>query len=99
MLKHIVLLKARAGSADQIEGIFRELAALVGAIPGLRDFSGGLNNSPEGKAQGFTHGFVMSFDGAASRDSYVPHPDHRRVASKLGGMVEDVLVFDFDGPS
>ena len=36
---------------------------------------------------------------AASRDGYVPHPDHRRVASKLGGMVEDVLVFDFDGPS
>jgi hypothetical protein len=97
MLKHIVLVKARAGSGDQVEGIFRELAGLIGVIPGLRDFSGGPNNSPEGRSQGFTHGFVMSFDDGASRDGYVPHQEHRRVASKLGPLVDDVLVFDYGG--
>ena len=97
MLKHIVLIRAREGTTvDQVEEAFLQLGALVGVFPGLRGFSGGLNNSPEGKAQGYTHGFIMTFDDAAARDAYLPHSEHQRVITYLRPWVQEVLVLDYE---
>ncbi len=98
MVKHVVLVKVRAGTPEPRVGeVLAKLAALVGVIPGLLDFAGGANDSPEGKAHGYTHGFVMTFADAAARDGYLPHPEHRRVAAGLRAFAEDVLVLDFAG--
>jgi hypothetical protein len=97
--RHIVLAKVRAGVSERdIRDAFADLRALAGTIPGLRSFNWGPNTSPEGAAQGYTHGFTMEFDDAAARDAYLPHPLHKRGAEKFRAIREPggVLVFDFD---
>ena len=47
--------------------------------------SGGPNVSPEGKTNGLTHTFVMSFASEADRDTYLTHPAHVKVRSREGG--------------
>jgi stress responsive alpha/beta barrel protein len=97
VIKHIVLFRAREGTpAADVERVLADLRDLVGAIPGLLDCTGGANDSPEGLSRGYTHGFVVTFDSAASRDGYLPHPEHRRVAAGLGAISEGVLVLDYE---
>ena len=101
MVKHCVLLKFGSGADPAaIEGCFAELAALRSTIPGLLDFHGGANTSPEGLSRGYTHGFVMTFDTAEHRDAYLPHPDHQAAAGRLvaltEGGVDGILVLDFE---
>jgi hypothetical protein len=96
-VKHVGLLafKSQVGP-EQIETCFRELGELAGRIPGLRDFCHGPYSSPEGLNDGYTHGFIMTFESAAARDAYLPHPDHERVKELVLPWVERVVVFDFE---
>ncbi len=50
----------------------------------------------EERAQGLTHGFIMTFADAAARDAYVVHPDHEKFKAAALEMVEDVVIFDFE---
>ncbi|GMV98463.1 MAG: Dabb family protein [Phycisphaerae bacterium] len=100
-IKHAVVFKLKAGtSAEQAREIMAALAGLKGKIPGLLDFSGGPYSSPEGLNQGFTHGFVMTFADAASRDGYLPHPEHEKVKQlifpRLEGGLAGVIAFDWE---
>lgn len=95
-IKHIVLLKFKPDTTpDQIAKIFSDLAELQRLIPGMTDFIQGPCDSAEGLNQGFTHGFIMTFDGASSRDAYLPHPEHERVKKTILPVVAGVLVYDF----
>lgn len=99
-IKHAVMLKLKAGTSPaKTREIFEALAALKSKIPGLLDFSGGPYSSPEGLNQGFTHGFVMTFADAASRDGYLPHPAHDEVKQlifpELEGGLAGVIAFDW----
>jgi len=99
-IKHVVLLKIPPGiGAGEIEEALRGLGSLVGRVPGLLNYSGGANNSPESKAQGFTHGFAMTFADVASRDAYLPNPLHVEAARRLGSILQSgddaVLVLDW----
>ena len=100
MIKHIVLLKIKAGtSADTLDRIERELAGLKDKISGILSFDWGPYSSDEGLNKGFTHGFVMDFESAAARDAYLPHPEHEKVKAlvleNINGL-EDVIAFDFE---
>jgi hypothetical protein len=99
-VKHVALIRFKPNTpASVIEKVFSDLASLRGKIPGLRDFSGGPYSSPEGLNKGFTHGFVMTFADEASRDAYLPHPDHEKVKAEiiplLDGGLSGVIVFDW----
>jgi stress responsive alpha/beta barrel protein len=97
MIKHMVLLRAKPeATQEQISPAFRELAGLKDLIPGLMDFAGGPYSSPEGLNAGYTHGFVMTFESAASRDVYLPHPEHERVKAIVRPLVDSVIAFDFE---
>jgi hypothetical protein len=80
---------------SQIAGCFSEMQAMVGKIPGLLDMEHGPYESAEGLNDGFTHGFIMTFDSAANRDAYLPHPEHERVRDIVVPRLERVVVFDF----
>ncbi len=80
---------------DRIERCFAEMRSMVGRIPGLVDMIHGPYDSPEGLDGGFTHGFVMTFESAAARDAYLPHPEHERVKAIVVPCLERVVVFDF----
>ena len=80
----------------QIETCFTELAGMVGKIPGLLGIEHGPYQSDEGLNEDFTHGFIMTFDNAHSRDAYLPHPEHERVKEIVVPCLERVVVFDFE---
>jgi len=95
-LRHIVLFSFKAeASADDIREIVRRFAELPTLVPGITDFEWGENNSPEGKSQGRTHGFTLTFSSEAARDAYLPHPDHVAFASWARQWIDDVTVFDY----
>jgi hypothetical protein len=76
-VKHVVFFRfKKEAPVGEIEAIFAGLADLRRVIPGILDFSAGSYASPEGLGRGFTHGFVMTFADEATRDIYLPHPDH-----------------------
>ena len=99
-VKHFGVFKFKSGvTAEQIATCFREMAGMVGRIPGLLDFHYGPYQSDEGLNDGFTHGFIMTFSSAKARDEYLPHPEHERVKAIVVPCLERVIVFDFAMPS
>ena len=100
MIRHIVLMKCKAeATQEQLDDMFNTLGGLVESIPGILAFEGGVNNSPEHIARGYTHGFTMDFADEDTRERYLPHPEHEAAKEKMGVVLEDcddrVLVLDF----
>ena len=84
-VRHIVVFKYKKDAAPekiaQITAAFRDLKTKV---PGITAFEDGVNNSPEGKNQGFTHVYMLTFKDVAARDAYLPHPEHKKFGELLG---------------
>jgi hypothetical protein len=80
----------------EIENCFATMKDMVGRIPGLLDMEHGPYDSTEGLNDGFTHGFIMTFDGPESREAYLPHPIHEKVKALVIPKLEGVVVFDFN---
>jgi hypothetical protein len=96
-VKHIVLLQFKAETTpEQIDQVFDEIMDLSEEIPGIEDYVSGVNNSPEGINQGYTHGFIMTFQDGATRDTYLSHPQHEKVKQHLLSLVDSALAFDFE---
>jgi lysophospholipase L1-like esterase len=97
-LRHVVLFKFKDASTpadvERIVSAFRGLPAKISEIDG---FEWGTDVSPEGKAQGFTHCFLVTFKTAADRDAYLPHPAHQEFVSIVRPHVDQVCVVDFWG--
>ena len=97
-VRHIVVFKYKAGATEaqikQVTDAFRELRK---RIPGITDFETGVNDSPEKKNLGFTHVYLLTFESAAARDAYLPHPEHQKFGKLLGslGVLEDAFVVDY----
>jgi hypothetical protein len=97
MVEHIVLLKLKSDvTSAQLDALPDALFKMADEIPGIESITAGTNNSPEGKSQGYSYGFIVRFKDEAARDAYLPHPFHRKVAGEqIRPLVEDVLVFDY----
>jgi hypothetical protein len=96
-VKHVVLLKFKEGTTEElITKFFDDVLDLSETVPGIDDYVSGTNCSSEGRSQGMTHGFIMTFSNAAARDAYVVHPEHERFVTMAMPMVENVLIFDFE---
>jgi hypothetical protein len=96
-VKHIALVKFKEGTSEQqIEKLFDEILDITETIAGIEDYVSGANMSPENLNQGHTHGLIMTFTDAASRDAYLTHPEHERVKALILPHVDSVLVFDFE---
>ena len=97
MIRHVVLFQWKPGTSEaNIAECFQQLAGLKGIIAGLEQFEGGPYSSPEGLNKQWTHAFIMTFDTAAHRDAYLPHPEHERVKGVIGPHLADVIAFDFE---
>ena len=86
-------------SEEQIAACFTAMDSMVGRIPGLLDFHYGPYDSAEGLNDGFTHGFIMTFESPQARDSYLPHPIHEEVKDIVVPQLKRFVVFDFNMPS
>jgi hypothetical protein len=95
-VQHIVLLQFKVGTSDAtVAEIFQKLERLTRVIPGITSFSFGVNISPEGLAQGFTHGLTMTFKDAVTRDAYLVHPEHEQFKAEAISFVANVVVLDY----
>jgi hypothetical protein len=98
-VRHMVVFKFRADATPaQIQQVTDALRALKDTIPGIVSFEHGVNNSPEKKNLGFTHAYLITFESAAARDAYLPHPAHKKFGDLLGTLkvMEDVFVVDYE---
>ncbi|MFT5152311.1 MAG: hypothetical protein ACI841_002309, partial [Planctomycetota bacterium] len=67
-VKHFGVFQFKEGvSSTQIDECFSSMEGMVGKIPGLLDIAHGSYDSPEGMNDGYTHGFIMTFDSSESR--------------------------------
>lgn len=95
-LRHVVLLKFEDGAPpEKVAEIEAAFAALPEKIDTIVDFEWGTNNSPEGLNQGFTHCFLVTFNDAAGRAKYLPHPAHKAFVELLKPQLDKVLVIDY----
>jgi len=97
VLRHVVLFKFK-DDTDQaaVSKINEAFHALPAAIPVIKDFEWGLNDSPEDFHQDFTHCYLITFASEEDRDSiYTPHPKHQEFVASLDPHLEKVFVVDY----
>jgi hypothetical protein len=98
MLRHMVLCKfTDDASALQCAEIVADFAVLPAKIACIRHFEAGINNSPEGLSQGYTHCFRLDFDDEVARDAYLIDPAHLAFVERLKPWLAQVLVVDYWG--
>jgi hypothetical protein len=96
LLRHIVLYKFRDDlSPAAVQEVVEAFAALPGKIDSIVGFERGTNVSPEGKSEGLTHAFVVSFRDEQGRDAYLKHPTHLEYVRLASTRREKVVVFDY----
>lgn len=96
VLRHVVLFGFKpSATLDDIAAVEQAFAALPAKIDAILDFEWGTDVSVEGKAQGYTHCFFVTFRDEAARAVYLPHPDHQAFGRVLRPHLEKVLVLDY----
>ena len=97
-VRHVVIFKYKPeATPEQIKQVTQAFRELRKTIPGITAFEDGVNNSPEKLNRGFTHVYLMTFENAAARDAYLPHPEHKKFGALLGklGILEEAFVVDY----
>ncbi len=98
-VRHVVVFKYTPDATEaQIAEITDAFRALKDKIPGIIGFERGVNNSPEGLNQGFTHVYLLTFEDVAARDAYLPHPEHDKFGALLrgSGIFDGAYVVDYE---
>lgn len=96
VLRHIVLYKFKAEvTKPQLQEVIDAFAGLPKKIDGIVDFEHGANVSPEGKSEGLTYCFMVSFKDEAARDAYLKHPAHDEYVKVVKDRREKAVVFDY----
>tara|TARA_R110002072_G_scaffold302999_3_gene491123 strand:+ start:58745 stop:59584 length:840 start_codon:yes stop_codon:yes gene_type:complete len=98
VLRHAVFFSFKeTATENDIKGVIAAFAELPSKIDSIIDFQWGTNNSPEGKDDGFTHCFFLTFKDEAGRAEYLPHPDHKAFGDVLRPHNDKVFVIDYWG--
>jgi hypothetical protein len=96
VLRHVVMYKFKDGlPTAQLQQVIDAFAGLPGKIDAIIGFEKGTNVSPEGKSEGLTHVFVVTFRDEAGRDAYLKHPAHDAYVEVVKDKREKVVVFDY----
>ena len=96
VLRHIVLYKFKDEiKQPQVQEVINAFSDLPKKIDGIVAFEHGPNVSPEGKSEGLTYCFVVTFENEAARDKYLKHPAHDEYVKVVKDRREKVVVFDY----
>lgn len=97
MTRHFGMFQFKEGISDtEIDKCFTIMKGMIGKIPGFLEMEYGPYDSSEGLNDGYTHGFIMSFESPEAREAYLPHPVHEEVKDFVVPKLERVVVFDFN---
>jgi hypothetical protein len=93
MFRHIVLYRLRPELGTQAQQRIDELIrSLATAVPGVLEVQTGPNLGPADFAKGYDWGLCMRFADRESRDAYMQHPSHLRVAEQVEQLIDDLVV-------
>ena len=96
LLRHVVFFKFKPDvTPAQVNEVSAAFAALPGKIDVIHSFEWGTDVSVENKADGFTHGFLVTFRDEKAREIYLPHAAHQEFIKLVGPRIDKVLVFDY----
>ena len=96
VLKHIVLYKFKDSlTQEQVDEVIKTFNALPSKIPSILGSAAGTNVSKEGKSEGLTHSFVLTFKNMEDLDAYIAHPAHQAYVDIVKTRREKVVVFDY----
>ncbi len=96
VLRHMVMYKYKDDlTPEQVQEVIDAFVALPSKIDTIVDFEHGENVSPEGKSDGLTHAFVVTFQDEAGRAAYLDHPAHLEYVKLAGPRRDKVVVFDY----
>ena len=96
VLKHIVLYKFKDSlTKAKVDEVINAFNALPSKVPGIIGYEAGTNVSKEGKSEGLTHSFVLTFKTMEDLDAYIAHPAHQAYVEIVKTRREKVVVFDY----
>lgn len=96
VIRHVVMYQFKDSCTPaEIEEVVSTFAKLPSQIDTIKDFEHGTNVSKEGKSEGFTHVFVVTFADEKGRDAYLVHPAHEAYVNVVRDRREKVVVFDY----
>ena len=96
VLRHMVLYKFKDGlEPAKIQQVIDAFAALPGKIDTIIGFEHGTNASKEGKSEGFTHCFVVTFRDEKGLATYLEHSAHLEYVQVVRDKRDKVVVFDY----
>jgi heme-degrading monooxygenase HmoA len=96
VLRHVVMYKFNEDvTPAQIQEVIDAFAALPKKVDTIVGFEHGTNVSKEGKSEGFTHVFVVTFKSEADLAAYLVHPAHEAYVKVVRDRREKVVVFDY----
>ena len=96
LLRHLVLYKFKAEvTPEQVQEVIHAFASLPKQIDTIVGFEHGPNVNQEGKSDGLTYGFVVTFQSQADLDAYIKHPAHQAYVNIVKDRREKVVVFDY----
>ena len=94
-IKRVVLFKFKPETpAPTISQLLSEVRGFKNSIPGVNDVAAGADASGLNLNQGFSHGFVITFQDEAARESFSPHKAHQDFVGRLGPNLDGILAFD-----
>jgi hypothetical protein len=92
-LHHIAWLRFKPDvGADRIDEHLRACRALVDQVPVVHQLVCGPNRTR--RADGFTHGIIVTVPDLETLPLYLEHPAHVPVAERLVADLEDLRVMD-----
>lgn len=96
VLRHVVMYKFKDSVPPaQVQEVIDTFAGLPKKIDKIVGFEAGTNVSKEGKSEGFTHAFVVTFKSEADLAAYLVHPAHEAYVQVVRDRREKVIVFDY----
>jgi hypothetical protein len=94
--RHVVLFKFKdSATPEQVKAVEAAFKALPSKIDSIIELEWGTNVSPEGKNDGFTHCFFVTFKNKAGVEAYLPHPAHKEFGAQLRPILDKVCVVDY----
>lgn len=96
MIRHLLLIKFKESIENyKIDRIRLLFETMPNKIEGVVSVEWGINDSPEGKNQGYTHCVLMTFADDKARQHYLPHPEHELLKDEFLPVMDDIVVFDY----
>lgn len=96
VLRHIVMYKFKDGlPQQQVQEVIDAFSQLPKKIDTVIGFEHGPNVSPEGKSDGLTYCFCVTFRDEKGRAVYLEHPAHAEYVNVVKDRREKVVVFDY----